>query len=96
MSPHQNASIWTGTDSPDTCYSQEVLFSLHSPFPSIIYTVLRSNVTAKIEYIQKKIVIIETRRFMDGPLDNNIGHLRETKNQERNELKETDHLFFFT
>ena len=24
---------------------------------------------------------------MDGPLDNNIGHLRETKNQERNELK---------
>ena len=31
---------------------------------------------------------------MDGPLDNNIGQLRETKNQERNELKETDHLIF--
>ena len=31
---------------------------------------------------------------MDGPLDNNIGHLREIKNQERNELKETDHLIF--
>ena len=32
---------------------------------------------------------------MDGPLDNNIGHLRETKNQERNELKETDHSMIF-
>ena len=37
MSPHQNATIWTGTDSPDTCCSQEVLFSSHSPFPPIIY-----------------------------------------------------------
>ena len=44
----------------------------------------------------KKIVIIETRRFMDGPLDNNIiGHLRETKYQERDELKETDHSMIF-
>ena len=41
-------------------------------------------------------VIIETRRFMDGPLDNNIiGHLRETKNQERDELKEKDHSMIF-
>ena len=33
---------------------------------------------------------------MDGPLDNNtIGHLRETKNQERDELKSTDHSMFF-
>ena len=86
---------WRLSESMDVSFCLDALFSFIGS-PNISNTVLRSNVTAKIEYIQKKIVIIETRRFMDGPLDNNIGHLRETKNQERNELKETDHLIFFT
>ena len=84
----KGSSSWSESENLPSKGSVEVSAFSFIGSPNISNTVLCSNVTAKIEHIQKRIVIIETRRFMIGPLDTPIiGHLRETKNQERNELK---------